>query len=40
MKPIELLAKDWEVHMFHVYIKANSVADWLANYSLTRSIFL
>jgi hypothetical protein len=33
------LAKDWDIQVIHVYREANSAADWLANYSLTRSCF-
>jgi hypothetical protein len=31
-----LLDRDWEVQTTHVYREANSAADWLANYGLTR----
>ncbi|KAH9779858.1 putative ribonuclease H protein [Citrus sinensis] len=36
----ELLARDWIIHMEHVYKEANSVADFLASYSLTTPIGL
>ena len=36
----ELLARDWIVHMEHVYRKANSAADFLASYSLTKPLGL
>lgn len=37
MKAKNLLTREWDVHTDHVYREANSVADWLANYSLTRN---
>ncbi|KAH9660103.1 putative ribonuclease H protein [Citrus sinensis] len=36
----ELLARDWIVHMEHVYKEANSDADFLTSYSLTTPIGL
>ncbi|KAH9791204.1 putative ribonuclease H protein [Citrus sinensis] len=36
----ELLARDWIVHMEHVYREANSAADFLASYSLTKPLGL
>ena len=38
MKIRELLGKDWEVKTLHVYREANCVADWLANFELTRDL--
>jgi len=37
MQARELLAKEWDIRVLHVYKEANSVADWLANYGLTMS---
>jgi ribonuclease HI len=37
MQARELLAKEWDIQVRHVYREANSMADWLANYGLTRS---
>ena len=34
----EVVGKDWEVKIFHVYREANCVADWLTNYGLTRDV--
>jgi len=39
MQARELLAKEWDIQVLHVYREANSMADWLANYGLTRSFF-
>ena len=39
MQARDLLAKNWDIRVIHVYREANSVADWLANYGLTRSCF-
>ena len=36
----ELLARDWIIHIEHVYKEANSAADFLASYSLTTPIGL
>ena len=33
-----ILGRDWEVKSFHVYREANCVADWLANYGITRDL--
>ena len=33
-----MLGRDWEVEIFHVYREANCVADWLANFGLTRDL--
>ena len=38
MKIRDLLGRDWEVKTLHVYREANCVADWLANFGLTRSL--
>jgi len=37
MQARELLAKEWDIQVLHVYKEANSVVDWLANYGLTMS---
>ena len=34
----DILGRDWEVRLFHVYREANCVADWLANFGLTRDL--
>ena len=33
-----MLGRDWEVVIVHVYREANCVADWLANFGLTRDL--
>ena len=33
-----LMGREWEVKMIHVYREANFVADWLANFGLTRYV--
>ena len=33
-----MLGRDWEVKTFHVYREDNCVADWLANFGLTRDL--
>ena len=38
MKIRELMDRDWEVKTLHVYREANCVADWLANFGLTRDL--
>eukprot|EP00258_Populus_trichocarpa_P027694 XP_024443713.1 uncharacterized protein LOC112324533 [Populus trichocarpa] len=38
MQIIGMLGRDWEVTTYHVYREANCVADWLANYGLTRDL--
>ena len=34
----ELLDRDWEVKIFHVYREANCVAYWFANFGLTKDL--
>ena len=34
----DMLGRDWEVRLFHVYKEINCVADWLANFVLTRDL--
>ena len=34
----DMLGRDWEVRLFHVYREANCVADWLTNFGLTRDL--
>ena len=33
-----ILDRDWEVNILHVYREANYVADWLANFGLSRDL--
>ena len=33
-----MLGRNWEVTTYRVYREANCVADWLANYRLTRDL--
>ncbi|KAG5249134.1 non-LTR retroelement reverse transcriptase [Salix suchowensis] len=38
MKIRDMLDKAWEVRTVHIYREANCVADWLANYGLSRDV--
>ena len=33
-----MVSREWEVEILHVYREANCVADWLANFGLTREL--
>ena len=34
----DLLGREWEIDLIHVYREAKCVADWLANFGLSRDL--